>query len=106
MNDQVEPVERPEKGSSVQSLVRAFAILEEVGRAAGGIGLADISKAVGLHNSTTFHLTKTMVQLGYLRQDRDTKRYRLGRPLFSLAAGALNEVETVSYVIAYNRRQS
>ena len=45
----------------VQSLGRAFAILEEVARHREGIGLADLSKLVSLHNSTTFHLAKTMV---------------------------------------------
>jgi len=80
----------------VQSIGRAFAILEEVARNRGGIGLADLSKRVGLHNSTTFHLVKTMVSLGYIRQIKDTKRYRVGRPLFALAAGALDEMEMVS----------
>jgi len=36
----------------VQSLGRAFAILEAVARHREGIGLADLSKRVGLHNST------------------------------------------------------
>ena len=70
----------------MQSLGRAFSILEEIARHREGIGLADLSKRVGLHNSTTFHLAKTMVSLGYIRQERDTKRYRVGRPLFALAA--------------------
>jgi DNA-binding IclR family transcriptional regulator len=39
-----------------------------------------------------------MVALGYIRQDRD-KRYRVGRALFALAAGALDEVELVSLAI-------
>ena len=80
----------------VQSLGRAFAILEEVARHREGIGLADLSKRVGLHNSTTFHLAKTMVSLGYIRQERDLKRYRVGRPLFALAASALDEIEMVN----------
>lgn len=80
----------------VQSIARAFAILEEVARNRDGIGLADLSKRVGLHNSTTFHLVKTMVSLGYIRQMKDTKRYRVGRPLFALAASALDEIEMVS----------
>ena len=80
----------------VQSLGRAFAILEEIARHREGIGLADLSKRVGLHNSTTFHLAKTMVSLGYIRQERDTKRYRVGRPLFALAASALDEIEMVN----------
>jgi DNA-binding IclR family transcriptional regulator len=80
----------------VQSLGRAFAILEEIARHREGIGLADLSKRVGLHNSTTFHLAKTLVSLGYIRQARDTKRYRVGRPLFALAASALDEIEMVN----------
>jgi DNA-binding IclR family transcriptional regulator len=80
----------------VQSLGRAFAILEEVARNRDGIGLADLSKRLGLHNSTTFHLAKTLVSLGYIRQEPDTKRYRIGRPLFALAASALDEIEMVN----------
>lgn len=82
--------------TGVQSLGRAFSILEEVARHRDGIGLADLSKRVGLHNSTTFHLAKTMVSLGYIRQERETKRYRIGRPLFALAASALDEIEMAS----------
>jgi IclR family transcriptional regulator, KDG regulon repressor len=80
----------------VQSLGRAFAILEEVARNRDGIGLADLSKRLGLHNSTTFHLAKTLASLGYVRQEPDTKRYRIGRPLFALAASALDEIEMVN----------
>jgi IclR family transcriptional regulator, KDG regulon repressor len=82
--------------SGVQSLGRAFSILEEVARHREGIGLAELSKLVGLHNSTTFHLARTMVSLGYMRQARDSKRYRVGRPLFALAASALDEIEMVN----------
>ena len=80
----------------VQSLARAFGIMEEVARSRDGISLAELSKRVGLHNSTTFHLVRTMVSLGYIRQLKDDKRYRIGRPLFALAASALDEIEMVS----------
>ena len=75
----------------IQSIQRAIAILEDVARHREGINLADLSKSVGLHNSTTFHLIKTMAQLGYVVQQKDTKRYRIGSRLFTLAAGALDE---------------
>jgi DNA-binding IclR family transcriptional regulator len=96
-----EPLERDEDNEDrarggVQSIGRAFAILEEVARNRDGIGLAELAKRVGLHNSTTFHLVKTMASLGYIRQIKDTKRYRIGRPLFALAASALDDIEMVS----------
>jgi IclR family KDG regulon transcriptional repressor len=84
------------RGGGVQSIGRAFAILEEIARSRDGISLAELSKRVGLHNSTTFHLVKTMVTLGYVRQLKDSKRYRVGRPLFALAASSLDDVEMVS----------
>jgi len=85
-----------QRRGGVQSLARAFSILEEIARNRDGIGLAELSKRVALHNSTTFHLVKTLFLLGYVRQMKDTKRYRIGRPLFALAASALDEVEMVS----------
>lgn len=83
------------QSGKIQSLTRAFAIIEEIARHREGIGLADLSKRVGLHNSTAFHLAKTLVSLGYVRQESETKRYRVGRPLFALAASCLDEIEMV-----------
>ena len=97
VRDAPEPRAEKER-AGVQSLERAFGLLEAIAQARQGIGLAELSRKVGLHNSTTFHLVKTMVALGYIRQDRD-KRYRIGRALFALAAGALDEVELVSLAI-------
>jgi IclR family KDG regulon transcriptional repressor len=91
----VRDADEPARGG-VQSIGRAFALMEEIARNRDGIGLADLSKRVGLHNSTTFHLVKTMVSLGYVRQLADSKRYRIGRPLFALAANALDELEMMS----------
>ena len=92
----VAQAEDEKQRAGIQSLGRAFAILEEIARHREGIGLADLSRLVGLHNSTAFHLVKTLVSLGYVRQDRDNKRYRVGRPLFALAASCLDEVEMVN----------
>lgn len=75
----------------IQSLERAAAILDAVARHPEGIGLAELSTQLGLHTSTAFHLIKTLVQLGFLSQMAENKRYRIGSRLFVLAAGALDE---------------
>ncbi len=92
------PERQPAVGRSggVQSIRRAFSILEEVARGGEGISLADLSKKVGLHNSTTFHLVRTMTSLGYVRQVSNTKHYGVGPALFALAAGARDEIELVN----------
>ena len=89
--DQTDRAGAPRERAGIQSIERGFAILEQIARHRQGIGLADLSKCVGLHTSTTFHLVRTMVQLGYVSQHRETKRYRIGSRLFTLAAGALDE---------------
>ena len=81
----------PRERGGIQSLERAAAILDAVARRPEGIGLAELSAEVGLHTSTAFHLTKTLVNLGFLSQVADSKRYRIGSRLFFLAAGALEE---------------
>jgi len=94
--DDIDDEAEERQRGGVQSLGRAFAILEEVARHREGVGLAELSKRVGLHNSTTFHLARTLVSRGYLRQEKESKRYRIGRPLFALAASALDEIEMVN----------
>lgn len=79
------------RGGGIQSLERAAALLQAVADRPGGITLAELSAQVGLHTSTAFHLTKTLVSLGFLLQDAETKRYRIGTRLFTLAAGAMND---------------
>lgn len=88
-------VEAPKERNSVQSIERAFAILTEISKHQG-ISLAELSKKVALHNSTTFHLVRTMVDLGIVRQEKHTKRYQLGRKIFTLAASSLSELQLVS----------
>ncbi|MEW9613270.1 IclR family transcriptional regulator [Shinella sp. S4-D37] len=88
----------------VQSLHRAMSILQTVARVGHGIGLGDLAKEVDLHTSTTFHLAKTLTVLGLLRQEPETKRYRVGPQLFSLATGALDEIELLSIAQPYIAR--
>jgi DNA-binding IclR family transcriptional regulator len=96
------PVPEP-AGRTVQSLERAFAILEAIAGADQPLSLADLSRATGLHTSTAFHLLKTLIVLGYVRQD-EGKRYRIGTRLFMQAAGASSEVELVNLAAPHLQR--
>jgi DNA-binding IclR family transcriptional regulator len=87
-----EPARRASGDSGkIQSLKRASSILDAVARRPEGVSLAQISAEVGLRNSTAFHLIQTLVNLGFLTQLAESRRYRIGIRLFTLAAGALDE---------------
>lgn len=101
----VEDDQKADKATGrIQSLERAFAILEEISRHRDGATLTDLSRTLGLHTSTLYHLVKTLTALGYLRQGEDSKRYRLGRGMFLLAAACREEVELTNAVKPYLER--
>jgi IclR family acetate operon transcriptional repressor len=73
------------KGSEVQSLSRAIAILRVFTPDTPELGVTDISRQVGLHKSTTFRLLSTLAAEGLIVQNPESGRYRLGMGLIALA---------------------
>src|SRR6187200_2015777 len=58
----------------VQSLDRAFAILEAMADAGGVIGLSQLAEKADLPLATIHRLVRTLVNLGYVRQE-DSRQY-------------------------------
>lgn len=83
----VSPLES-KPADQVQTLVRAFSILEAVARSPAGISLADVSRRVGLHKSTVFRMIRTLATLGYVVQSSDSKLYRMSERLRPPRRGA------------------
>jgi DNA-binding IclR family transcriptional regulator len=81
------------KSTTIQSLQRGLGILELVARNGTGLSMVEVSREIGLHTSTTFHLLRTLTLLGYLIQDEGTRKYRLGSKVFALATAANTEVQ-------------
>ena len=68
---------------TVQSVTRAFALLEALADADGELALADLAAATGLAQPTAHRLLKTMQGLGYARQSA-SRSYGLGPALIAL----------------------
>lgn len=100
----MEPAKNDRDESRIQSLERGFMVLEEVARHRDGITLSDLSRALSLHTSTLYHLTRTLVALGYLRTGTDDKRYRMGRGIYQIASACLDEAELSATVEPYLHR--
>ncbi len=67
----------------VQSIERAMGLLEAVARNEAGMGLSQIAAETGLPLPTIHRLVRTLVDLGYLRQE-PTRAYALGPRLLLL----------------------
>lgn len=69
----------------VQSVARALGLLEQLDQAApGGLALSELAAAEGLKSPTARNLLQTLVELEYVAQAADTRRYRLGPAARSL----------------------
>ena len=76
-----------------QSLARGLAVLDAFTGVRDTLGIAEISREVGLTKSTTHRYVNTLTVLGYLHQDRETRKYRLGSRAVEIGFAALNSIE-------------
>ncbi|SCL32729.1 transcriptional regulator, IclR family [Micromonospora rhizosphaerae] len=79
----------------VQSLERAFELLEIMADAGGVIGLSRLAQESGLALPTIHRLVRTLVDLGYVRQE-PSRQYSLGPRLIRLGDSASHLLGTWS----------
>lgn len=77
----------------VQSIVRVFGLLEDIADAGGTASISDLSEASGLPLPTIHRLLRTLVSLGYARQE-PSREYTLGPRLVRLGDSASRLLET------------
>ena len=82
-----EAAKAPAPGHSVQSVERAFSILEAMAEDTAGIGISSLAETLDLPLPTIHRLTRTLVGLGYIHQDAN-RRYVLGPRLIHLGEQA------------------
>src|SRR5215475_9378134 len=68
----------------VKSLAKALRILDALGERPGGLGITDLSAALGAPKSTVHRLVATLESCGYVVFDPPTARYVLGSRLAKL----------------------
>jgi DNA-binding IclR family transcriptional regulator len=81
------------QGDTVQSVMRALTLLDALGDSRGEVGIAELSKQVGFHVSTSHRLLTTLIARGYARQNPETGRYGLGAKAFHLAESYLGQMD-------------
>jgi DNA-binding IclR family transcriptional regulator len=79
--------------SSIQSVRRAATILRSFTAAEATLGVTTLSERLGLHKSTVSRLLSTLDREGFVEQDPETGKYRLGLGLVSLAGYALERLD-------------
>lgn len=75
----------------VQSLERAFGILEAMAEAGGMISLSQLTVQLSLPPATIHRLIRSLVDLGYVRQEAN-RQYSLGPKLLRLSAESARRI--------------
>ena len=81
------------QSKKIGSVQRAIDILNLFGSQAPELGTTEIARALGLHKSTTASLVSTLAANGFLNQNPETRKYRLGLKLVERAFVMLDQVE-------------
>ena len=89
-----------------QSLARGLAILSSFHSDRALIGVSELSRGLELSRSTVHRYVATLAKLGYLQQDPDSKRYRLGPRVLDLGFSALNSMDLLEISAPHLRELS
>ncbi len=78
-----------------QTLAKGLVLLELIAERQGthGVGLLELARALDWNKSTTHRLLATLVAYGFVQQDGDTGRFRLGLKTFHLGAAFSRDLE-------------
>ena len=89
-------VKREKANYMIQSVSHAIDVLEELCKAAGEIGVTELSKRLKLHKNNVFRLLATLELRGYVEQNRSTEDYRLGVKALQLGQSYLTQSSLVA----------
>lgn len=81
--------------SNVQSLERAFNLLDTLSEYPEGIQITRLSEKVGLSKSTVHRLLATLINMNYVRKDPDSEKYKLGYRIIYLSRNIINSIDVI-----------
>jgi IclR family transcriptional regulator, acetate operon repressor len=79
--------------AAIQSVDRSLAILEHLSKGASSV--TELARALDIHKSTAFRLLATLEARGFVTQEAERGKYRLGMTLVHLAATVTADLDLV-----------
>lgn len=77
----------------VKSVDRALTIIQLVSKRKEGLGVTELAALLEINKSSVFKLLSTLVHHGFIEQDTETKRYRLGYKYLELSSILLESID-------------
>lgn len=87
----------------VQSIDRALRIIEIISTRKAGIGVTELAEKLGLNKSSIFRILATLTAHGFIEQDEETKKYKLGYIYLELSTKLLDSIDIRKEAVPYLR---
>ncbi|MBT2689757.1 IclR family transcriptional regulator [Bacillus sp. ISL-47] len=82
-----------ERENMVKSVSRALDIITLVSMKKGGLGVTEIAKQIDINKSSVYRILSTLVQYGYIEQDGETGKYKLGYKFLEISSKLLESID-------------
>ncbi|MDM5338447.1 IclR family transcriptional regulator [Fictibacillus enclensis] len=82
-----------ERENMVKSVSRALDIITLVSLKKGGLGVTEIAKQIDINKSSVYRILSTLVLYGYIEQDKETGRYKLGYKFLEVSTKLLESID-------------
>jgi IclR family transcriptional regulator, KDG regulon repressor len=82
-----------ERENMVKSVSRALDIITLVSLKKGGLGVTEIANQIDINKSSVYRILSTLVQYGYIEQDSETGRYKLGYKFLEVSSKLLESID-------------
>jgi DNA-binding IclR family transcriptional regulator len=82
-----------ERENMVKSVSRALDIITLVSSQRGGMGVTEIANQIDINKSSVYRILSTLVQYGYIEQDAETGRYKLGFKFLEISSKLLDSID-------------
>ena len=77
----------------VKSVSRALDIIAIIGTKQQGLGVTEIANQMDINKSSVYRILSTLVQYGYVEQNQETDRYKLGYKFLEISSKLLESID-------------
>ncbi|MDQ0859334.1 IclR family transcriptional regulator [Bacillus sp. V2I10] len=82
-----------DRENMVKSVSRALDIITLVSLKKGGLGVTEIANQIDINKSSVYRILSTLVQYGYVEQDVETGKYKLGYKFLEISSKLLESID-------------
>jgi len=79
----------------IKVLDKSLSVLENLLREGSPMSVTELSEGLGIYPSTVHRMLDTLKYWGYVEQDPDTQKYRLGLKVVELGMAKLHQMDIV-----------